>query len=112
MFGQYSLGITGLYLRLHREKLAPRPWVWYRICSGKERGSGSPWASACPVRGTSWSTTAGTANHVDGQVDPLRVGGVIKQILAPHRELAGVRVYRGMPTSDRDPKGYGAASAR
>jgi uncharacterized LabA/DUF88 family protein len=51
----------------------------------------------------------GSPSHVDGQIDPLKVGGLLKPVGAPHRELVAVRIYRGMPSSEHDPKGYGAA---
>lgn len=50
-----------------------------------------------------------STSHVDGQVDPLKVGGVLKGLGVSHRQLVCVRVYRGMPSSESDPKGYGAA---
>ena len=48
----------------------------------------------------------GTDNHVDGQIDPLKLG---KCLAGPDRELSEVRVYRGLPSSAEDSKGYGAA---
>ena len=44
----------------------------------------------------------GSANHVDGQVDPLKVGGVIAGLRSPIRRLTAVRVYRGMPSTKQD----------
>lgn len=51
----------------------------------------------------------GSQNHCDGQIDPLKLGGFLKGLRDPTRELVAVRVYRGMPSSDKDPKGFGAA---
>lgn len=48
-------------------------------------------------------------HHIHGQVHPLRVGLAVKGLGVGDRELAEVRVYRGMPSSKHDPKGYGAA---
>jgi uncharacterized LabA/DUF88 family protein len=42
-----------------------------------------------------------------GQVDPLRLGELIASKSAD-RELVQVRVYRGRPDSEKDPRGYGA----
>lgn len=47
--------------------------------------------------------------HTEGQVDPVKVAQVIAAAGLPGRELHQVRVYRGIPDSERDPKGYGAA---
>ena len=44
----------------------------------------------------------------DGQIDPVRLGRRIAQ-LVPDGSLQQVRVYRGLPSSTKDPKGYGAA---
>jgi uncharacterized LabA/DUF88 family protein len=47
------------------------------------------------------------APHVDGQVDPL----LLAERLAtrePDRRLQQVRIYRGIPTNEKDPKGYAA----
>jgi hypothetical protein len=49
--------------------------------------------------------TPGSRNHVDGQVDLRRLA----ELLCGERELVGVRVYRGLPSSHRNPKAYGAA---
>src|SRR5687768_18032017 len=49
--------------------------------------------------------TPGSRSHVDGQIDPLRLA----ELLCGERELVAVRVYRGLPSNARDPKGYGAA---
>lgn len=51
----------------------------------------------------------GSPNHCDGQVDPLKLGGFLKGLRDPTRDLVSVRVYRGMPSSDKDRKGFGAA---
>lgn len=48
------------------------------------------------------------SSHTAGQFDPLTLGQLIVSKGGPHRQLAGVHVYRGMPDSTRDPKGYGA----
>jgi uncharacterized LabA/DUF88 family protein len=50
-----------------------------------------------------------TGHHVQGQVWPLRVGLALRNMGIGDRELSEVRVYRGMPSPERDPKGYGAA---
>lgn len=49
--------------------------------------------------------TPGSRSHVDGQIDPLRLA----ELLCGDRRLVAVRVYRGLPSSHRDPKAYGAA---
>jgi uncharacterized LabA/DUF88 family protein len=51
-----------------------------------------------------------TSSHVDGQVDPLKVGRSLTRFGSEDRHLVAVRVYRGLPSSANDPKGYGAAS--
>jgi hypothetical protein len=50
-----------------------------------------------------------TASHVDGQFDPLKLGGFLKGLRDPTRDLVAVRIYRGMPSNRHDAKGYGAA---
>lgn len=50
-----------------------------------------------------------THSHVDGQFDPLKLGGFLKGLRDPTRELVAVRIYRGMPSNQHDPKGYSAA---
>lgn len=50
------------------------------------------------------------APYVEGQINPLRVGIVLKNMGLGDRELTGVRVYRGLPSSKHDPKGYSACS--
>lgn len=47
--------------------------------------------------------------HTHGQVHPLRVGLALKNMGIGERELSEVRVYRGVPSAERDPRGYGAA---
>jgi len=46
-------------------------------------------------------------SFVDGQVDPLSVGHLLASAEEDH-ELVGVRVYRGMPSPNRDPVGHAA----
>lgn len=48
-------------------------------------------------------------HHVHGQILPLRLGLLLKNMGLGDRDLTEVRIYRGMPSSTRDPKGYGAA---
>jgi uncharacterized LabA/DUF88 family protein len=48
-------------------------------------------------------------HYVQGQVKPLRVGLALKSMGIGDRDLSEVRVYRGMPSAERDPRGYGAA---
>ena len=48
------------------------------------------------------------ATHWQGQIDPLALGRLIAE-RDVDRELAGVRVYRGLPDSTRDPRGYAAS---
>lgn len=50
-----------------------------------------------------------TTCHVDGQIDPLKLGGALTGMISSSRQLVAVHVYRGMPSSQRDPKGYSAA---
>lgn len=47
--------------------------------------------------------------HFFGQFDPLRLGLHLEQDSAEARVLAGVRIYRGLPSSSRDPRSYSAA---
>lgn len=49
----------------------------------------------------------GTNSHLDGQVNPLKLG---KTLAGNDRTLVAVRVYRGLPSSRDDPKGYGASN--
>jgi hypothetical protein len=52
-----------------------------------------------------------TSPHWDGQVQPDALGNLIVRMSHDQqRVLHQVRMYRGMPDSTRDPKGYGAAS--
>lgn len=46
--------------------------------------------------------------HWEGQVDPLSLGRLIVERSPFERSLVGVHIYRGVPDSSRDPKGYGA----
>ena len=53
-------------------------------------------------------------HHTVGQFDPMRVAKAIAQRKpnypgAKLRTLVGVRIYRGLPGSTRDPRGYAAA---
>lgn len=50
-----------------------------------------------------------SAGHTDGQVYPRLLAIKLKQAVPSPRELVAVRVYRGLPSSKHDPKGYGAA---
>jgi hypothetical protein len=47
--------------------------------------------------------------HWYGQLNPLALGQHLAADSPFDRELAEVRIYRGLPSSKRDPKGYGAA---
>lgn len=49
-----------------------------------------------------------TDPHFMGQVHPLKLAQHLAADSPYDRELLEVRVYRGMPSSSRDPKGYGA----
>lgn len=46
----------------------------------------------------------------DGQIDPYRLSGLLVSKGRPEfdRELSEVRVYRGQPDSQKDPRGYAA----
>ncbi|MYC85244.1 MAG: NYN domain-containing protein [Acidimicrobiia bacterium] len=46
--------------------------------------------------------------HWEGQVDPLVLGQLLVTRSPFDRALTGVRMYRGLPDSTKDPKGYGA----
>lgn len=48
-------------------------------------------------------------HHVHGQILPLRLGLVLRDMGIGERNLTEVRVYRGMPSPKWDPKGSGAA---
>jgi len=50
-----------------------------------------------------------TDHYMHGQVHPLRVGLALKNMGVGERDVVDVRIYRGMPSPERDPKGYGAA---
>lgn len=45
----------------------------------------------------------------DGQVDPLKLGELLAAKSPFDRDLVGVRVYRGQPDSQKDPRGYAAS---
>lgn len=49
--------------------------------------------------------------HTAGQVDPLRLGRHIaeRNVTRAARLLHQVRIYTGQPSSERDPRGYGAS---
>jgi NYN domain len=47
-----------------------------------------------------------STHHVDGQIDPLRLG---RHLAGPQRDLVAVHVYRGMPSSKFSPVGFSAA---
>ena len=48
--------------------------------------------------------------HWIGQINPTELGSyVVEHAGQPGRELNGVRIYRGIPRNDLDPKGYRAA---
>ena len=53
-----------------------------------------------------------TAPARHGQVDPGALGRLLVEESPYDRELAGVRVYRGLPSAAKDPKGYGASRAQ
>ncbi len=44
----------------------------------------------------------------DGQVDPYLLGELLAAKSPFDRELFDVRVYRGQPDSEKDPRGYAA----
>jgi hypothetical protein len=50
-----------------------------------------------------------TAPHWYGQIDPLGLGELLIQRSPFEREFLGVRIYRGIPDSTKDSKGYGAS---
>lgn len=60
-------------------------------------------------KGARAAFTPDTGNHVDGQVHPRRLGLKLKGVGNDGRELVGVHVYRGLPSSTNDPLGYSAA---
>jgi uncharacterized LabA/DUF88 family protein len=47
-------------------------------------------------------------NHTDGQIDPLRLGLKLKGDPSRGRELVGVHLFRGLPSSRHDPVGQAA----
>jgi len=47
------------------------------------------------------------APHIEGQIDPLLMGQYLAA-LNPGQELLQVRVYRGLPDSTKQPKGFAA----
>lgn len=47
--------------------------------------------------------------HFYGQVDPVKLATYLTHDADDERELVGVRIYRGIPSSGRDPRGYSAA---
>lgn len=53
--------------------------------------------------------THGVDPHWRGQINPLALGRHLAEDSPYDRELHEVRIYRGLPSSKRDPKGYGAA---
>lgn len=46
--------------------------------------------------------------HTKGQIDPKALGELLVDRGLGSRELTEVRVYRGIPDSAKDPRGYGA----
>ena len=48
----------------------------------------------------------------NGQFDPLKLGLLLAERSAFERELVGVRVYRGLPSPERDPRGHAAARSQ
>lgn len=44
---------------------------------------------------------------VNGHIHPLQLGEIIARQI-PNGELVQMRVYRGIPSNQRDPRGYGA----
>lgn len=61
-----------------------------------------------------FDVSVAAANYTFGQFDPRALGEriVSKRPSEYDSELAGVRVYRGMPDASKDPKGYGACRAQ
>jgi hypothetical protein len=51
----------------------------------------------------------GSSNHIEGQVHPLALGRLLVGPGDATRSLVAVKVYRGMPSNQKDPKGYSAA---
>ncbi len=52
------------------------------------------------------------APHWIGQVNPGKIGRLVVERSQFDRVLVGVRVYRGLPSATKDPKGYGASRAQ
>ncbi|MEN3361570.1 MAG: hypothetical protein V7637_5552 [Mycobacteriales bacterium] len=50
--------------------------------------------------------------HVYGQIDPLKLAQLLVDDSPFDRMLQQVRIYRGIPSSSHDPKGYGACSSQ
>jgi uncharacterized LabA/DUF88 family protein len=50
-----------------------------------------------------------TASHIEGQINPARLGLALKGMGVGDRELNAVRIYRGMPSTKHDARGYTAA---
>ena len=51
-----------------------------------------------------------SSNHIDGQINPLALAGILKGVRSPHRQLVGVWIYRGLPSGEHDRKAFGAAT--
>lgn len=47
--------------------------------------------------------------HFRGQISPIALGELLVKRSPFIRELSAVRIYRGLPSNDRDPIGYSAA---
>ena len=47
--------------------------------------------------------------HWHGQVHPSALGALLALVSSDDLELHQVRMYRGMPSNDKDPRGYNAA---
>ena len=47
--------------------------------------------------------------HWYGQVHPSALGALLARVSSDDLELHQVRMYRGMPSNDKDPRGYNAA---
>ena len=52
------------------------------------------------------------APHWEGQINPGALGRLLVERSRFDRTLSGVRVYRGLPSGAKDPKGYGAARSQ
>ena len=50
------------------------------------------------------------ASHWQGQLHPLRLGQLLVDRSPYSRHITEVRVYRGLPDSTKDPRGYAASS--